>query len=91
MKVTVYRKDEFIGLQVADQGIGISPEVRSKIFERFYRLQNRETSESKGSGLGLTLVKHVVEAHGGEICVDSEPEKGSVFSVYIPISAALED
>ncbi|MCJ7580366.1 MAG: ATP-binding protein [Candidatus Aminicenantes bacterium] len=91
VRVTVYRKDESIGFQVADQGIGISPEARSKIFERFYRLQNRTTSESQGSGLGLTLVKHIVEAHGGKICVDSEPEKGSVFSVYIPISAALEE
>lgn len=91
VRVTVYRKDDSVVLQVADQGIGISPEARSRIFERFYRLQNRMTSESQGSGLGLTLVKHVVEAHGGKICVNSEPEKGSVFSVYIPISAALEE
>ncbi len=91
VRVTVYRKDDCIGFQVADRGIGISPEARSRIFERFYRLQNRTTSESKGSGLGLTLVKHIVEAHGGEICVDSEPEKGSVFSVYIPVSETLED
>ncbi len=91
VRVTVYRKDESIGFQVADQGIGISPEARSKIFERFYRLQNRMTSESKGSGLGLTLVKHVVEAHGGEICVDSEPGRGSVFSVYIPVLETSED
>ncbi|MFC2161828.1 ATP-binding protein [Acidobacteriota bacterium] len=90
VKVTVFREDEFIGFQVADQGIGISPEVQSRIFERFYRLQNRATSESKGSGLGLTLVKHIVEAHGGEIRVDSEPEKGSVFSIYIPVSGSFE-
>ncbi|MCJ7582844.1 MAG: sensor histidine kinase, partial [Candidatus Aminicenantes bacterium] len=87
VKVTVYRKDDSIVLQVADKGIGISPEGRSRIFERFYRLQNRMTAESKGSGLGLTLVKHVVEAHGGQIRVESEPGMGSVFSVSIPVSA----
>ena len=73
-------------LQVADKGIGISPKDTSRIFKRFYRVKNEIVSETRGSGLGLTLVKHIVEAHGGRIKVESEPGKGSVFSMILPLS-----
>ncbi len=84
--VKLVRDGENAVLQVADKGIGISPEEVSKIFKRFYRSKNKITSETRGSGLGLTLVKHITEAHGGRIQVESEPGKGSVFSVILPIS-----
>jgi signal transduction histidine kinase len=73
-------------LQVADKGIGILPGEISKIFQRFYQSENKISSEMKGSGLGLTLVKHIAEAHNGRVQVESEPGKGSVFSVILPIS-----
>ena len=66
-------------LQVADKGIGIAPKETTKIFERFYQSDNKLVTERKGSGLGLTLVKHITEAHNGTIRVESEPGKGSVF------------
>jgi len=72
-------------LQVADKGIGISQKEIPKIFDRFYQSENRIASEAQGSGLGLTLVKHITEAHGGKIEVESEVGKGSVFTVRIPL------
>jgi signal transduction histidine kinase len=72
-------------LQVSDKGIGISQKEIPKIFKRFYQSENKNISESRGSGLGLTLVKHIVEAHGGIIKVESDVGKGSIFSVILPM------
>jgi signal transduction histidine kinase/tetratricopeptide (TPR) repeat protein len=72
-------------LQVSDKGIGISRKEIPKIFDRFYQSENHDASEAKGSGLGLTLVKHIIEAHGGTIEVESEIGKGSRFTVRIPL------
>ena len=68
-----------------DFGIGISKEEINKIFERFYRVGDELTRKVKGSGLGLTLAKHIVEAHGGTIDVESEVGKGSRFMVKLPV------
>lgn len=84
--VKLFRDDANAVLQVADRGIGISPGEIKNIFQRFYRAKNNITSETGGSGLGLTLVKYITEAHRGRIEVESEPGKGSVFSVILPIS-----
>ena len=73
-------------LQVADEGIGISPKDTSRIFNRFYRVKNEIVTDTGGSGLGLTLVKHIAEAHAGRIKVESEPGKGSILSVIFPLS-----
>lgn len=78
-------------IQVEDKGIGISRKEADKIFQRFYRSENETVSASMGSGLGLTIVKHIAEAHGGQVGVDSVPGRGSVFSVFIPIFRAEED
>ena len=72
-------------LQVADKGAGIHPREVDHIFERFYRIKDKVVSETRGSGLGLPLVKHIVEAHGGEITVESEPGEGSTFSFIFPL------
>jgi signal transduction histidine kinase len=87
-KITVrlFRKNGLAVVQVADKGIGISPHDLSGIFKKFYRAKNSVVSKTGGSGLGLTLVKHMAEAHGGAVEVESEPGKGSVFSVILPIS-----
>ena len=71
-------------LQVADNGIGISAKEQKRIFERFYRVDTARSREVGGTGLGLAIVKQLVEAHGGRIELESKPEKGSTFSVFLP-------
>jgi signal transduction histidine kinase len=82
--VRLYREKENAILEVADKGIGISEEELPKIFQRFYRSE-QNIPESRGSGLGLTLVRHIAEAHGGRVEVKSEPGSGSVFSIVLPL------
>jgi signal transduction histidine kinase len=84
--VRLFGRDGLAVIQVEDKGIGISKEDLSGIFRRFYRAKSRLVSETQGSGLGLTLVKHTAEAHGGSVEVESEPGKGSVFSIILPDS-----
>ncbi len=91
VSVRLFRDGRWAVLQVADQGIGIPRKEMSKIFQRFYRSPNKVVSGSQGSGLGLTIVKHVVEAHGGKVTVESELGKGSTFSVFLPILETRED
>jgi two-component system phosphate regulon sensor histidine kinase PhoR len=82
--VRLFKEKNSAVLRVEDKGIGISPRETSKIFRRFYRVKNKITSETGGSGLGLTLVKHITEAHGGRVKVESQPGEGSIFSVILP-------
>lgn len=72
-------------ISVSDQGIGIPKEHQAKIFERFHRVDNRDTREAGGTGIGLFLVKHLVERHGGQIWVESEEGKGSTFIFRLPL------
>ncbi len=94
---TKYSKDEkYIGvvlrknstdviLSVEDRGVGIPKEELPKIFEKFYRVGTAKTRETRGSGLGLALVKHIVKAHGGEVEISSEVGRGSTFTITIPL------
>ena len=91
VSVRLFKDGDNAVIQVADKGVGISRNEVDKIFQRFYRSENEVVSESRGSGLGLTIVKHIAEAHGGQVDVESEPEKGSVFSVILPIFRLKED
>ena len=86
VSVKLFKKNGNVVLRVEDKGIGISAKEISRIFKRFYRSKNEIVLDTRGSGLGLTLVKHITEAHGGQIKVDSEPGKGSIFSIILPIS-----
>jgi signal transduction histidine kinase len=74
-------------VDVVDHGIGIARDDQSRIFERFHRVQSMETAGIAGTGLGLPLARHVVEAHRGRIAVVSDPGRGSTFSVRIPLQA----
>jgi signal transduction histidine kinase len=85
VKVKLYRDNGNAVFQVSDKGIGISQKEIPKIFERFYQSEYKVASEAKGSGLGLTLVKHIIEAHGGTIEVESEVGRGSRFTIKIPL------
>jgi signal transduction histidine kinase len=73
---------------VRDEGIGISPADQERIFERFHRVDNRLARQTPGAGLGLFLVKAVVEAHGGRVWVESTPGEGSIFWVELPTGTA---
>jgi signal transduction histidine kinase len=77
--------DTEIQLSVKDYGIGISMKDQEKIFERFYRALESQRSGIRGSGIGLTIVKKIVEDHGGYLTLDSRPGKGSMFIVRIPV------
>ncbi len=85
--VKLYREDHAVKLEVADRGIGIARRDQSKIFEKFYRAGDPLVHNTKGSGLGLSLVRHITEAHGGDIAVESTPGKGSKFILTLPLQA----
>jgi two-component sensor histidine kinase len=87
LAVRIYRRNGSVNLEVVDHGIGIPRTEQSKIFEKFYRVSDPLVHNTKGSGLGLSLVRHVVEAHGGRVWVDSAPGKGSKFSIELPINS----
>jgi signal transduction histidine kinase len=86
VKVEVRRDGRRVLICVSDRGIGIPKSEQKKIFEKFYRAENSLVHETKGSGLGLSLVQHIMEAHGGGVEVESAPGKGSRFSLVLPIS-----
>jgi two-component system phosphate regulon sensor histidine kinase PhoR len=77
-------ENDSVFLEVEDHGIGIDHAQREKIFDKFYRVTSGLVHNTKGSGLGLTLVKNIVDAHGGKITVHSEPGNGSSFKLYFP-------
>jgi two-component system, OmpR family, phosphate regulon sensor histidine kinase PhoR len=77
-----------VRLWVRDQGVGIPRREQRNIFEKFYRVDERLSREVEGSGLGLAIVRHVVQAHQGRIEVDSEPGRGSTFTIVLdPVGA----
>jgi signal transduction histidine kinase len=75
----------WLTLSVADEGIGIPAAEHARIFEKFYRIGRSETQGRRGSGVGLALVRHVAEAHGGEVTVRSAPGAGSRFTLRLPL------
>jgi signal transduction histidine kinase len=88
--VRLYRSNGFVKLEVIDHGIGIPPSEQQRIFEKFYRVGDPLVHTTKGSGLGLSLVHHIVEAHGGEISVESAPGQGSKFTIVLPVNPPEE-
>jgi signal transduction histidine kinase/tetratricopeptide (TPR) repeat protein len=76
---------ENVFFEVRDEGIGISKDEQEKVFEKFYRTQIVHNSNIKGSGIGLTVVSHIVKAHGGEVLLESEVGKGTKVTIRIPV------
>jgi two-component system phosphate regulon sensor histidine kinase PhoR len=91
IEVRVERTNGFVDLTVIDKGIGIPASEQQKIFDKFYRGSAPSVRRIRGSGIGLAITKHVAEMHGGEVMVESEPGKGSTFTLRIPIRYTLDD
>ena len=86
IQARVSQKDpRFLLLEVSDTGIGISPEMGQRIFERLYQVSERTDTSRKGLGLGLHICKELVTRHGGDIWAERRPDKGSVFSFTLPV------
>jgi signal transduction histidine kinase len=83
--VSLYRTNGRVNLEVRDHGIGIPPNEHDKIFEKFYRCGDPLVHNVKGSGLGLSLVRHIARAHGGDVVVESNIDKGSKFTIALPL------
>jgi signal transduction histidine kinase len=84
--LTLRSEDASALIQVVDHGIGIAPEERKRIFETFYRIASPENRAISGTGLGLALIAHITEGHGGAVEVVSTPGEGSTFSIRIPFN-----
>ena len=85
IKITVTKQDHEIKISVEDKGSGIPEEHLSRLFERFYRVDKARSRQLGGTGLGLSIVKHITLAHKGKVTVSSEINKGSIFSLILPL------
>ncbi len=85
-----YARDGQVCLEVEDNGIGMSPRAVRKAFDRFFQADTSLSRPAGGCGLGLSIVKFIVEAHGGSVHVASEPGKGSTFTVRLPATGPVE-
>jgi len=88
IRIAALRSGDQVRLSVSDSGIGIAKAEHRKIFEKFYRAEHSLVHETKGSGLGLSLVQHIMDAHGGSVDVDSAPGRGSTFTLAFPVKGA---
>ena len=84
--LSCYQQGEEAVIRVKDEGVGIPPEDRGHVFDRFYRVDKARSRATGGTGLGLSIVDGIVKTHGGRIELESELGVGSVFTVYIPIN-----
>lgn len=84
--VAIKPKDNFVVITVSDSGIGMSEDDMSKLFNEFVRIKNQKTKNISGSGLGLSIVKKIVDTYEGDITVTSVPEKGTTFTVTLPLN-----
>ncbi|MEM9417873.1 MAG: ATP-binding protein [Planctomycetota bacterium] len=89
VRVQLLESDSDLTVSVTDTGIGINEEELGKVFEKFYRAQDDRLQGIGGSGLGLALARDVIRLHGGDITVESELNKGSTFTLRLPINAAV--
>jgi two-component system phosphate regulon sensor histidine kinase PhoR len=84
IEVSARKLDEGIAIRVSDNGPGIPEPEQKRIFEKFYRAKDPLDRSIEGSGLGLAMVKHIVQAHGGKVFVESQPGAGATFTVVLP-------
>jgi signal transduction histidine kinase len=86
IRVSVASCDGFAQTSVSDTGIGVAPQDMPRLFDRFWRADKARSREQGGAGLGLSIAKWIVDMHGGSISVQSEPGKGSVFTIQVPLA-----
>jgi signal transduction histidine kinase len=91
IEVTIETKNDEVRIGVRDHGIGIAPSEQKKIFEKFYRVGSGLVHDVKGSGLGLSIVQHVVEAHQGRVEIESATGRGSLFTIVLPLPKAPDN
>jgi signal transduction histidine kinase len=84
IKLSVFTEVDSVCFRVADNGVGMSRRAVKRIFDRFYQADRSLTRRAEGCGLGLSIVKFIVDAHKGTIAVDSKPDRGSVFTIKMP-------
>ncbi len=90
VKVICHAQGDTVLVSVADQGVGMTTEQVTRIFDKFYRVDASSTSK-QGLGLGMTIVKNIIDAHGGRIWIDSEAGKGTVVSFQLPVPGTADD
>ncbi|MCB0062815.1 MAG: ATP-binding protein [Caldilineaceae bacterium] len=82
--LSLTNEEQWVKVAVSDTGIGIHAESQQQIFQRFYRTDKARSREEGGSGLGLSIVQWIAQAHEGRVTVESEPQKGSTFTLWLP-------
>ena len=87
LEVKTGKDGEFAFVSIKDNGMGIAKNQLDKLFEKFYRVPTGDVHDTKGSGLGLSIVKHIVDAHDGKVTINSKPGEGSEFKVLIPLKS----
>ena len=85
--IALERQNENILLSVADNGVGISDQNKKQVFDKFYRVGNEDTRKTKGTGLGLYIVKEVVKAHNGKISIHDNQPQGTIFKIKLPVNS----
>jgi two-component system phosphate regulon sensor histidine kinase PhoR len=92
-KITIHAREvgDYVSISIADQGIGIPEEHIAKLFTRFHRVETRDARKQYGTGIGLYLVKHLAEAHKGDVKVESEVGAGSTFTVLLPKNLSSDE
>ena len=86
IRVSTGRDGAEVYLEVEDHGVGIAPQHHRRVFETFYRVTDGDVHDTKGTGLGLALVQHIVDAHGGRVTLTSTPGEGSRFRMSFPVT-----
>ena len=82
--IETFNKDSDFIFKIKDNGIGMTPSVQKKVFEKFYRVSSGNIHNTKGHGLGLAYVKHIIDIHKGSINLESKKDKGTTISVSVP-------
>jgi two-component system phosphate regulon sensor histidine kinase PhoR len=88
--ISLFSRNDEVLFCVKDYGIGIATKDQEKIFDRFYRGDEPQRLGIKGSGIGLTIVQKIIEAHKGQLTLESKPGEGSTFCVHLPINKNME-
>jgi signal transduction histidine kinase len=89
--IRLYKASQKACIQVIDTGVGILPVDQSRVFERFYRVDEARSRTTGGTGLGLSIVKSLVDGMGGDLALQSKPNEGSIFTVYLPLANRLSE